>query len=181
MKKIDNFLKYITALGVCVLIRLLPWRVPNVEPIMGTLLPISKGFGYWSGFLFGFVSIVIFDSLTMFGIWTWVTAIMYGLVGLGGAWWLKNREANSKNFVTYSVVATLVYDFITGPIMSSVIFKMSFMEALIGQIPFTLWHLGGNIILAGVLSPILYKWVISNSEFSVQKAWNLVSGRSVTR
>ncbi|MBU1083384.1 hypothetical protein KKE14_03040 [Patescibacteria group bacterium] len=178
MKKINNFLKYITALGVCVLIRLLPWRVPNVEPIMGTLLPISKGFGYASGFLFGFISIIIFDSFTMFGVWTWVTAIAYGLVGLGGAWWLKNRKPSAKNFVAYSIVATLAYDFMTGPIMSSVVFKMSFMQTLIGQIPFTLWHLGGNIILAGVLSPILYKWVISNPEFSIQGAKNLLVSRS---
>ena len=178
MKKIDNFLKYMTTLGVCVLIRLLPWRVPNVEPIMGTLLPISKGFGYASGFLFGFISIVIFDSLTKFGIWTWMTAITYGLVGLGGAWWFKHQEGSAKNFVTYSVVATLIYDFITGPIMSSIIFKMSFTQALIGQIPFTLWHLGGNIILAAILSPVLYKWVISNPEFSIQGAKNLLTSRS---
>ncbi|MFH0912276.1 MAG: hypothetical protein V1807_01300 [Patescibacteria group bacterium] len=175
MKKVNLVIKYILGLAVVLLIRLIPWRVPNIEPVMATTMPFGKRFNYLGGFAFGFLSIIIFDLLTKFGVWTWVTAAMYGLVGLGAAWWFKNRSASALNFAGFSVVATLIYDFITGPIMSSVIFKMSFMQALIGQIPFTLWHLGGNVIFAVVVSPVLYKLVVGNEEFAIQKIWQLVS------
>jgi len=173
MNKVNLTVKYILGLAVVLLIRLIPWKVPNIEPVMATTMPFGKRFSYLGGFAFGFLSIIIYDLLTKFGVWTWVTAAMYGLVGLGAAWWFKNRPASALNFAGFSIVATLIYDFITGPIMSSIIFKMSFMESLVGQIPFTLWHLGGNVIFAVVVSPVLYKWVVGNEEFAVQKLWQL--------
>ena len=49
----------------------------------------------------------------------------------------------------------LVFDFITGPVMSSLLFRMSFGEAFIGQIPFTLRHLASVSAYAVVVSPAL--------------------------
>ncbi len=167
MKKVNLLVKYVFGLVVCLLLRLIPYRVPNIEPIMATTMPFGKQFSYLGGFAFGFLSIVLFDLLTKFGLWTWITAGMYGLVGLAAAWWFQKRPATALNFAGFSIVATLVYDFITGPIMSSFMFKMPFMESLIGQIPFTLWHLGGNVVFAVVVSPVLYKWVVSNESFAI--------------
>ena len=141
---------------------------------MATTMPFGKQFGYLGGFAFGFLSIVIYDLLTKFGIWTWITAGMYGLVGLGAAWFFRKYKANAVNFAIYALVATLIYDIITGPIMSSVMFKMPFMQSVIGQIPFTLWHLGGNLLLAVTLSPALNRWVVSNEKFSLGWAKRLL-------
>lgn len=177
MNKVNLLVKYVFGFAVCLLLRLIPFRVPNIEPIMATTMPFGKQFSYLGGFAFGFLSIILYDLLTKFGTWTWVTAGMYGLVGLASAWWFKNRSASALNFAGFSLVATLVYDFITGPIMSSFMFKMPFMESLVGQIPFTLWHLGGNLLLAVTLSPVLNRWVVANEKFNL----NLIRRTSPNR
>jgi hypothetical protein len=95
-----------------------------------------------------------------------VTAVMCGFVGVAAGLYMQ-KQTKIRHYVSFAVVATLVYDFITGPIMSSIIGKMSFSVALIGQIPFTLWHLGGNIVFAMLLSPSLYHWVVSNKKLEL--------------
>ena len=166
MKK--NLIKYFIGLLVCLLVRLIPFRPPNIEPITSTLMPFSKKWGWLSGATFGFVSVFVFDLFTNFGIWTYITATMYALMGIAAGLYFKNRKAKIIHYVGFAFVGTLVFDFITGPIMSSLVFKMPFMVALIGQIPFTLLHLCGNIILSATISPLLYKWVISNKNLE----WN---------
>jgi len=173
-----NGVKYLIGLIVCFFIRLLPFRPPNVEPIMTTTMPFSKRFGRIAGFLFGFASIVIFDLATQkLGIWTLVTGIMYGLVGTFAASFFKKRKATRKNFVSYAVIATLAYDFITGPIMSSMIFDMSFAQSLIGQVPFTLYHLAGNIFFALTISPVLYTWVVDNRDLELHRLLHRITAR----
>ncbi|MFH1175074.1 MAG: hypothetical protein V1725_08155 [archaeon] len=172
MKKNNTFkqgtIKYIIGLAVCFLIRLLPFRPANMEPIMTTTLPFSKKWGWAAGALFGMLSIVLFDLIhptpgfPRFGIWTLVTAVLYGLVGVAAGLYLKKREGTILRYTGFAVIATLVYDFLTGPIMSSMIFNMPFSTALIGQIPFTLMHLLGNVIGAAIISPLLYRWVVDN-------------------
>jgi uncharacterized membrane protein len=63
----------------CLLFRLIPLRAPNVEPIMASIMPVGRKFGALAAFLFGFASIFLYDLLTHFGAWTWITAITYGL------------------------------------------------------------------------------------------------------
>jgi uncharacterized membrane protein len=168
-KKNQNIFKYIIGFGVCVLIRLIPFRPPNVEPVTGTMLPFSKKWGWLSGALFGALSMILFDFITgKVGTWTWVTAGMMGLVGAASGLYLNKKESKIRYYVGVSIIATLIYDFVTGPIMSSLIWKMPFMLALIGQLPFTLYHLIGNITFAITLSPLLYKWVIANKQLEVE-------------
>jgi phosphotransferase system glucose/maltose/N-acetylglucosamine-specific IIC component len=129
------------------------------------MMPFGKKGGWLAGALFGMASIAIFDAITgKLGVWTLVTGAMFGLMGAAAGLYLKSRKNSVWQYVGFSVVATLVYDFITGPIMSSMLFKLPFMVALVGQIPFTIWHLGGNIALAGLLSPALYRWVVNNRQ-----------------
>ena len=61
------------------------------------------------------------------------------------------------------IIGVLIFDFITGPIMSSFMFGMSFIEAFIGQIPFTLMHLVtvGTFII--VITPFYDKFVFENA------------------
>lgn len=147
---------------------------------MTTTMPFSKKWGWLAGAIFGFLSIFIYDLINptigfaRIGIWTFVTAIMYALVGIAGGFYLKNKENKIRYYFIFAVIATLVYDFITGPIMSSLIFHMSFAQATIGQIPFTIMHLLGNIIGAVVISPLLYKWVINNKNLDTDIVINKI-------
>ena len=167
MKKLaiakKNWIKYAIGLVACFAIRLIPFRPPNIEPVMTANMPFSKRFGYFGGFIFGFLSILLFDVFTgKLGMWTWITAVAYGLVGIGAAWFFKNRKSSSKNYAVYAVIGTLFYDAATGLTTGPLLFSQPFIEALTGQIPFTLMHLAGNLAFSITLSPLLYKWVVEN-------------------
>jgi hypothetical protein len=162
MKK--NWIKYITAFLAVFAIRLMPFRVPNVEPIMTVIMPFGKVYGGLMSFAFGFFSIVLFDSVTSgLGIWTLVTALAYGLLGLGATYFFKNRSG-WKNYATYAVIATIVYDALTGLTIGPLFFHQSFIVSLVGQIPFTALHLLGNVSFAIVLAPLIERWVAKEEE-----------------
>ena len=137
-------------------------RAPNVEPIMATLMPLGKVYGKLMAFVFGFASIALFDAITSgFGIWTLITALAYGLLGLGASYFFQNRNG-WKNYALYAVVATILYDIVTGLTIGPLFFHQSFLTSLVGQIPFTLFHLLGNVSFAIVLSPVIEKWFIAS-------------------
>jgi len=143
------------------LFRLIPFRLPNVEPMLATVMPFSKRFGPLGSFLFGFLGIALFDLVTSgWGIWTLVTALAYGGLGVGAHFFFKHRAASVKNFVGFGIVGTLAYDAATGLTIGPLFQGQPFMVALIGQIPFTLLHLLGTTVFAVSLSPLLYRWVI---------------------
>ncbi len=166
VQKTNNWIKYCIGWLVCLLIRLIPFRaimLPNIEPVMGTIMPFAKKFKWLSGFVFGFLSIVIYDIITQkVGSWTWITAVMYGLIGVGAGFYLQNKKNKIRYYVGYSIVATLIYDAITGIVMGHYLWNMEWSVAFFGQIPFTLYHLGGNIVFAAFLSPAIYRWVVDN-------------------
>lgn len=181
MKKPENIFKYAIGFAICIFIRLVTRLVPlpNIEPVTTTMMPFGKKSGWLAGALFGAASIAIFDLITnQLGIWTLVTAVMFGLIGAFAGLYLKKKDNRIRHYIGFSVAATLAYDFITGPIMSSILFRMPFMAALIGQIPFTFWHLGGNIALAGLLSPALYKWVANNRHLELSSIRQSIADRS---
>jgi hypothetical protein len=159
-----NWVKYTVAFLFVLLIRLLPFRAPNLEPIMAFQMPFSKKYGILMSFMFGFLSITIYDSLTSgFGIWTLITAISYGLVGLGSYFYFKNRSG-WKSYATYAVIATIVYDAVTGLTIGPLFFHQSFMISLVGQIPFTALHLLGNVSFAIILSPVIERWIVMSKK-----------------
>lgn len=158
-----NWLKLSVAWLVCFGLRLIPFRAPNVEPIMATLMPFSKKSGVVASFLFGFTSIFFYDLITSgIGSWTWSTAITYGLVGIVATLFFKNRASKALNYVGFAIVSTLAYDFITGIVLGPLLQHQNIMQAIAGQIPFTALHLLGNVLLAAVVSPLIYRWVIDN-------------------
>ena len=163
MKK-NNWFKYIISFLTVFAVRLIPFRAPNLEPVMATIMPIGKAYKGVTAFLFGSLSIVLFDLVTSgLGIWTLVTAFSYGLIGLGSVYYFRNRSG-WKNYALYAIIATLVYDLITGVLLGPALFGMSFTVALVGQIPFTVMHLLGNTSFAIVLSPVLERWLVKNEE-----------------
>ena len=163
-----NWIKYTITFVSVMAFRLMPFRAPNVEPIMATIMPIGKVYGRFYAFLFGFLSIVLYDSVTSgFGIWTLVTALAYGALGVGATFFFKNR-GGWKNYALYAVIATIFYDAVTGLTLGPLFFHQSFMMSLVGQIPFTVLHLIGNVSFAIVLSPVIEKW-IAKSEVAVTR------------
>lgn len=163
-----NWFKYIVGFIVCLLIRLIPFRPPNIEPILATQMPFAKAYGKISGFLFASLSIMLYDILTgKIGMWTFITALSYGLLGLWAGYYLKNKNNNSFNYVKFAIMGTLAFDIVTGLSIGPLFFHQPFMEALTGQIPFTAMHLLGNTIFALVLSPAIYSFVIENKKLEI--------------
>jgi hypothetical protein len=150
------------------LFRLIPFRPPNFEPMLATVMPFSKRYSLLGSFSFGFFGIVLYDAITSgWGMWTVVAAVCYGLLGVGAHLFFKNREASVRNFLTFGVPATVLYDAITmmiGPLFNA----QSWEVALAGQVSFTLMHLLGTVTFSVLLSPALYRWVVQNEalEFS---------------
>ena len=160
MKK--NWIKYIITFISVMAFRLMPFRAPNVEPIMAVIMPIGKTYGGIMSFVFGALSIVIYDSVTSgVGVWTLVTALTYGLLGFGAQYYFKNRSG-WKSYASYAFIATILYDAITGLTIGPLFFHQSFMVSLVGQIPFTILHLLGNVSFAIVLAPSIERWLIKS-------------------
>lgn len=160
-------LKFVIGWAAVFLFRLIPFRPPNFEPMLATVMPFSKRFGITGSFLFGFLGIVFFDAVTSgWGSWTWVTAICYGLLGVAAHLFFKHREASVKNFLLFGIPGTVLYDAVTmliGPVFG----HQSFAIAVSGQIPFTLMHLLGTVVFSVLLSPVLYRWVIESERLEL--------------
>jgi uncharacterized membrane protein len=157
-------IKFVLGWIVVLLVRIIPFRPPNFEPMLAVVMPYSKRYGVLSAGLFGFLGIVVFDALSMkVGMWTWITAVSYGLLGVGAYFYFRHREANVKNFCVYGIIGTVLYDAVTGLSVGPLFFGQSLTEAFVGQVPFTLWHIAGTVVFSVLLSPALYRYVV-NSE-----------------
>jgi uncharacterized membrane protein len=158
-------LKYVLGFVVVFAFRLIPFRPPNVEPVMATMMPFAQRYGALSGFAFAALSILLFDIVTMHvGVWTILTALTYGIIGAAAHFYFKRREARAGNYVTFAIVGTLFYDAVTGLTIGPLLWGQSFMVALVGQIPFTLLHLAGSVTFAFFLSPLIHRWVVQNEQ-----------------
>ena len=168
-------LKFLIGWTAVFLFRLIPFRPPNFEPMLATVMPFSKRFGVVGSFLFGFLGIALFDAVTSgWGIWTLVTAISYGAVGIGAHYFFRSREATVANFLLFGIPATILYDAVTmliGPLFD----HQSFSLALSGQIPFTIMHLLGTVTFSVILSPALYRWVIANEKLEFTLAGHVAA------
>lgn len=175
MKKSQNIIKYFIGLLTVIALRLIP-HPPNVEPIMSTMMPFSKKWGWLSGMIFCLLAIISFDLLTgTLGVWSLVTAGTYALLGILAGLYFKNKENKIRYYVGFSIVGTIIYDAITGIGIGMVFFNQSFVATFMGQIPFTLYHLAGNIVLSIVVSPLLYKWVITNPKLETKQVLNKIA------
>lgn len=160
-------LKIFTIFIGCLLFRLLPLRAPNVEPIMASIMPLGRKYGAFIGFLFGFLSIFLYDSLTHFGSWTWTVGITYGLVGAISSIYFNKVKSSSFNFAVFAFFVTIVFDFVTG-VLFAPMFGQTIWSAFVLQIPFTALHLAGNIGFALTLSPLINRWVMSPKFFALK-------------
>ncbi len=163
-----GWFKFFIGWAVVFLFRLIPFRIPNFEPMLATVMPFSKRYGPLGSFLFGFLGIVIYDAFTSgWGMWTLVTSLAYGALGLGAYFFFKNRTASTKNFLKFGIVGTIAYDAVTGLTIGPLFNNQPFIVALAGQIPFTLLHLAGTIVFSVCLSPAIYKWVLQSEKLEI--------------
>ena len=158
-----NSLKIAFAFLGVFLFRLFP-HPPNTEIIMSTIMPYSKKFGWLFGGFFTLLIMFFFDLITGIGFFSLITIPTYVLISVFAGYWFKNRKASSLNFIKFSFFGTLFYDIVTGFGVGMGIFKQTFLVTLIGQIPFTIIHLMGNLFFAGIVSPLLYNWVVDNEK-----------------
>lgn len=171
-----NYFKFTLILFLCLLTRLIPFRVPNVEPILAAVMPFSRAYGAFTGFSFAVLSILLYDVITgTLGIQTFFTAGAYGILGLWAASYFKKQKANKWSYVRFAVWGTLFYDAITGLTIGPIFFHQSFFQTFVGQIPFTMLHLTGNIIFASFLSPVIYNFVIKKKEKEKLTPFNILS------
>jgi uncharacterized membrane protein len=173
-----NWLKFAIGFLSCLFVRLLPFRPPNIEPILATAMPFSKAYGRFFGFFFAFLSIIFYDLVTgTLGSWTIITSLTYGVLGFLAFWYFKNRKASAINFAIFAVFGTLFFDVVTGLSIGPLFFHKSLRSAALGQIPFTLWHLLGNVSFSLILSPALYRFVIENKKFENVKIINSLKAK----
>jgi len=159
-----NYFKFALGLILCLLVRLIPFRAPNVEPILATTMPFGKAYGALAGFSFAILSILLYDLLTgTLGMQTFFTAGAYGIIGLWSGIYFKKYNGNAWSYVRFAIIGTLFFDALTGLTVGPIFFHQSFFGSLIGQIPFTALHLTGNIVFAFVLSPVIYNFLIGNT------------------
>ncbi|PCI29759.1 hypothetical protein COB55_01640 [Candidatus Wolfebacteria bacterium] len=167
--------KFILGWILVLLIRLLPFRPPNFEPMLATIMPYSKKYGMLPTFLFGFIGIVLFDIITgRVGMWTLITGVSYGALGIGAYLFFKKRKSSVTNYLTFGIVGTILYDAVTGLSIGPLFYNQPFMSALAGQIPFTLMHLLGTVIFSLAISPAVYKWVVSNNTLEIPFLWKKI-------
>lgn len=164
----NNWLKFVLGLLFCLFIRMMPFRAANLEPLLATMMPYSKKYGLVGSFLFGPLSIFIFDLFkNEIGVWTLITSLSYGLLGVLSYFFLRNKKSNSFNYFIFSVVGTILYDVVTGLTVGMLLFKQTLLVTLYGQVPFTLVHLIGNTLMAIILSPLIYKYIVNNENVEI--------------
>jgi uncharacterized membrane protein len=170
----SNPLKFTFGIVLLYLLRLIPMPLPNFEPIMATTLPFAKKYGKIAGMLFPIIAIIAFDLITRPGMWTIYTAITYGMIGFAaGKYFGSIKKVKMRNYLGFGIAGTLAYDAIT-----ALVFGFQFGQPLavtiIGQIPFTIYHLLGNALMIGILVPIINRAIIENPsmELDMQKAPN---------
>lgn len=155
-----NWWKFYLGIIFCIGIRLLPFRAPNLEPILGTQMPFTKFFGVWASFLFIFLNIVGYDVITRtLGVWSFFTFGAYAIISVFANLYFRSRESSPVNYLKFAFFSTIFFDLTTGLTVGPILFGQSLMSAFVGQIPFTLLHLAGNLTFAYFLSPIIYKFI----------------------
>ena len=149
------------------LYRFIPFRPPNVEPLMSVMMPFSKKVSKVELFTFAFLSIFIYDYFTAgIGTYTITAGVCYGILGIWSSSYFSDRKFSLKNYVVCSSIGIIFFDIVTGVILGPLIGGTSFYIAFLGQIPFTALHLMGGALFALTVSPIIEK-VLAKSEVNV--------------
>jgi hypothetical protein len=176
-----SLVKYLIGITICILVRFIPMPLPNIEPIMATMMPFAKKYGKIAAFIFASTAIIVLDFVTgIVGIWTAVTAITYGFVGVFAAQYLYKKKNKVQYYVGFAILGTILYDAITGIGMGTLLFGQTLKVTVLGQIPFTIYHLMGNVSFA-LFSAFLYKAIVDNPQLNTDQVYNTIKSRILYR
>jgi hypothetical protein len=149
--------KILAVAFLSLLFRLIPVRVPNIEPILASMMPISGSYGAGAGFFFALISVLLYDVITRtVGVHTIFTLFAFCALGIWSASYFKSKVMSTRYLVRFAIIGTLFFDAITGLIPGPLLFGQPFLSAFLGQIPFTALHLLGNVTFAVTLSPAIH-------------------------
>jgi len=168
--------KYALSILFCNAFRFLRF-IPNNDPIMACMLPFAKQDKWWQGALFAFLTMVSFDFITMkVGLWTAVTALTYAGLGIMFHFVYKKQAGKVKlrHYIGSGIAGVLIFDFVTGVLFGPAMFGMSFAQAAIGQIPFTVMHLLTATFFIILLTPLLDRAIISNPALEDSAVFNRI-------
>lgn len=166
--KCENAVKYSLGIFFCIIFRLVLLPFPNIEPVMGTTMPFAKKFGKYAGFFFAFFTLIVLDFITnRAGVWTLYCGLAYGMVGYAASAYLGRMEkVGRREFVLFAIGGTIAYDAVTALIFGWQ-FGQPLLVTVIGQIPFTIYHLAGNIAFSFFLSPLIHQFVVENKSLTL--------------
>ncbi len=165
-KNPKKYYKITLAFVFSLLVRLIPFKAPNLEPIMALNMPLAKRYGAMTAFCFAFFSIIVFDLITLrVGVWTLITGLVYGSIGVLSFYYFKDKDIKKIDYVKFSIFGTILFDCVTGLSIGPIFFNQPFMNALLGQVPFTAIHLAGNMAFAWFISPVFDQFLIKENKF----------------
>jgi len=165
----QNLVKYAMNIAIVVILRFLP-HAPNIEPIMASVMPWSKKYGPVFGMAFAVAAVVLFDLLSgTMSIWSPVTILCYAAVGFSSGMWFRRARGGFIDYMAFAFLATIFYDLATGIVFGVFAFHQTLAATITGQIPFTINHLIGNLILAAIVSPIISKYVVENRQLETSR------------
>jgi hypothetical protein len=134
------------------------WQFGALAVLSMLLLPFFRGrYAFLAGaFGYSLVDIVpaLFGAKGTIGLWTLAGAMTWGIVGFIFA--RQKPDGSPITFAKLGLGGTILFDAITGVILSPLIWGMPFQDALIGQIPFTIKHLLGIGAISIILAPLLF-------------------------
>ena len=167
--KLRDSAKIVVGLVFCIAARLALAPLPNVEPIMGTLLPFAKKYGSAVGAVFAFLTLISIDFVTgRLGLWTVYCGLAYAGVGFAAGAVLPKFRNDWKlrwRFAGFAAVGVIAYDLVTATAFG-VQFGQPFEATLLAQIPFTAYHLLGGVAFTLVFSPLLYTHFVAGGTAS---------------
>ena len=129
---------------------------PNSDPVIGFVLPAAKNEKWWKAPAFAFATMFTFDYFTSgIGLWTIVTSATYAAIALGLHLEMKGKKTGLKLFLSRGTAGIIAFDLITGPGMSTILFRQDLLTTTLMQIPFTITHLFSGIFAITIISPFL--------------------------
>ena len=134
------------------------WQFGALAVFSMLLFPFFKGrYAFFAGALcYSLVDIVpaVLFGAQSIGLWTLTGAAAWGAVTVVFA--RQKPDGSPFTFAKLGIGGTLLFDAITGVILSPLVWGMPWEAALVGQIPFTLKHLFGIAAVSIVFAPLLF-------------------------
>jgi len=134
------------------------WQFGALAVLSMLVFPFFRGrYAFFAGALcYPLVDIIpaLLGAQGTIGLWTLTGALSWGAVSL-----LFSRATPSGSpfsFAKMGIAGTLLYDGITGVLLSPLLWGIPPQDAFIGQIPFTMKHLFGIAAVSLILAPLLF-------------------------